>query len=77
LQFVIITKRLKNLKMMKFLNSIYGSWVKVFVSAVLTMIIAKGNIYLITIEECISAGVISILPIIINYLNPNDTRYGK
>ncbi len=77
MQFVIITKRLKNLKMMKFLNSIYGSWVKVFVSAVLTMVIAKGNIYLITIEECISAGVISILPIIINYLNPNDTRYGK
>jgi hypothetical protein len=55
----------------------YGSWIKVFVSAVLTMIIAKGNIYLITLEECISAGVISILPIIINYLNPNDTRYGK
>lgn len=69
--------QLKNSKMMKFLNSIYGSYVKVFLSAVLTMVIAKGNIYLITLEECISAGVISILPIIINYLNPNDTRYGK
>jgi hypothetical protein len=63
--------------MMKFFNTIYGSWVKVFISAVLTMIIAKGNIYLITLEECISAGVISILPIVINYLNPNDNRYGK
>jgi hypothetical protein len=63
--------------MMKFLNTIYGSWIKVFVSAVLTMVIAKGNIYLITLEECFSAGVISILPIIINYLNPNDNRYGK
>jgi len=63
--------------MMKFFNTIYGSWVKVFISAVLTMIIAKGNIYLITLEECISAGVISILPIIVNYLNPNDNRYGK
>ena len=62
---------------MKFLNTIYGSWIKVFVSAVLTMVIAKGNIYLITLEECFSAGVISILPIIINYLNPNDNRYGK
>jgi len=62
---------------MKFFNTIYGSWVKVFISAVLTMIIAKGNIYLITLEECISAGVISILPIIVNYLNPNDNRYGK
>ena len=63
--------------MMKFFNSIYGSYVKVFLSAVLTMIIAKGNIYLVTLEECISAGIISILPIVINYLNPHDSRYGK
>jgi hypothetical protein len=69
--------QLKDLKMMKFLNSVYGSWIKVFLSSVLTMIIAKGNIYLVTLEECISAGVISILPIVINYINPNDTRYGK
>jgi hypothetical protein len=62
---------------MKFLNSIYGSYIKVFLSAILTMILAKGDIYSITLQECISAGVISIIPIIINYLNPNDTRYGK
>lgn len=62
---------------MKFLNSIYGSWVKIFLSAILTMVIAKGDIYLVTIKECISAGIISILPIIINYLNPHDKRYGK
>ena len=62
---------------MKFLNSIYGSYVKVFLSAILTMIIAKGDVYLVSLKECISAGVISILPIVINYLNPNDTRYGK
>ena len=63
--------------MMKFLNSIYGSWVKIFVSAILTMVIVKNDIYSVTLKECISAGIISILPIIINYLNPNDTRYGK
>jgi hypothetical protein len=62
---------------MKFLNSIYGSYLKVFISAILTMILAKGDIYSVTLKECISAGVISILPIVINYLNPNDTRYGK
>ena len=62
---------------MKFLNSIYGSWVKVFVSAVLSMIVMKGDIYAVTLKDCLNAGVISILPIIINYLNPNDTRYGK
>lgn len=62
---------------MKFLNSVYGSWVKIFISAILTMVIAKGDIYAVTLKECISAGVISILPIVINYLNPHDTRYGK
>jgi hypothetical protein len=62
---------------MKFLNSVYGSWVKVFLSAILTMVIVKNDIYSVTLKECISAGIISILPIIINYLNPNDTRYGK
>jgi hypothetical protein len=61
---------------MKFLNSIYGSWLKVALTAILTMIITKGNIYEITLEEVISAGVIAILPIIVNWLNPNDTRYG-
>jgi hypothetical protein len=63
--------------MMKFLNSIYGSWLKIFLSAILTMVMAKGDIYLVTLKECISAGIISILPIIINYLNPLDKRYGK
>lgn len=62
---------------MKFLNSIYGSWLKVFVSAILTMIMSKGDIYLITLKDCLNAGIISILPIIINYINPNDKRYGK
>jgi hypothetical protein len=62
---------------MKFLNSIYGSWVKIFLSAILTMIVVKNDIYSVTLKECLSAGIISILPIIINYLNPHDTRYGK
>ena len=61
---------------MKFLNSIYGSWLKLVLTAILTMIITKGNIYEVTLEECISAAVISILPIIVNWLNPHDTRYG-
>ena len=62
---------------MKFLNSIYGSWLKVALTAILTMIIAKGNIYEVTLEEIISAAVVSVLPIIINWLNPHDPRYGK
>jgi hypothetical protein len=62
---------------MKFLNTIYGSWLKLVLTAILTMIISKGNIYEVTLEECISAAVISILPIIINFLNPHDPRYGN
>jgi hypothetical protein len=62
---------------MKFLNSIYGSWLKMVLTAILTMIITKGNIYEVTLEECISAAVISILPIILNWLNPHDPRYGN
>ena len=62
---------------MKFLNSIYGSWLKIALTAILTMIITKGNIYEVTLEECISAAVIAILPIIVNFLNPHDKRYGK
>jgi len=64
-------------EMMKFLNSIWGSWLKVALTGILTMIIAKGNIYEIAMQDIISAAVIAILPIIINYLNPHDTRYGK
>ena len=62
---------------MKFLNSIYGSYLKILITAILTMIISKGDIFAITLNEIISAGVIAILPIIINWLNPHDTRYGK
>lgn len=63
--------------MMKFLNSMYGSWLKVALTGILTMIVAKGNIYEIAMQDIISAAVISIIPIIINYLNPNDPRYGR
>jgi len=54
-----------------------GSWIKVFITAVLTMAMAKDDLFSITLKECLSAGAISIIPIIINFLNPKDTRYGK
>jgi hypothetical protein len=69
--------QLKKYKKMKFLNSVYGSWLKLVITAILTMVITKGNIYEVTLEECISAAVISILPIILNWLNPHDPRYGS
>jgi hypothetical protein len=41
------------------------------------MIVMKGDIYAITLKDCLNAGIISVLPIIVNYLNPQDKRYGK
>ena len=63
--------------MMKFFNTMLGSWLKVVITAIVTMAMAKGDIFAITLKECLSAGAISIMPIIINFLNPNDKRYGN
>jgi len=69
---------------MKFLNTIYGSWLKVFISSVLTTYLAllTQGINLFTwnldmVENLLAAGFVSTLPVIINYLNPQDPRYGK
>jgi len=69
---------------MKQLNTIYASWLKVFASAVLGayLIELQNGINLFSwdlamVEKLLTAGVVSTLPIIINWLNPSDTRYGK
>jgi len=69
---------------MKHLNTIYASWLKVFISSVfgayLIMLQEGTNLFswdLAMVEKLLTAGVVSTLPIIINWLNPNDTRYGK
>ena len=69
---------------MKELNTIYASWLKVFISSVfgayLIMLQEGTNLFswdLEMVEKLLTAGVVSTLPIIINWLNPADTRYGK
>lgn len=58
-----------------------GSWLKVFVTTVLTLYLATGkgifDLDYQSIQDLISAGVASLIPVIINSLNPNDPRYGK
>lgn len=68
---------------MKHLNSIYASWFKVFVSAILGAYLVElengTNLFtwnLDMVESLLKVGVVSTLPVIINYLNPNDPRYG-
>ena len=65
---------------MKFLNTIWGSWLKVFAVAVLVKFSdLGGNIFALdaeSLKHLVNAGVISLIPVIINFLNPQDTRYG-
>ena len=80
-----INKKIKNkTSIMKFLNTIYGSWVKVFLSAVLTMYLAEltqghdlFSLDILMVKKLITAGVVALLPVILNFLNPNDPRYGN
>lgn len=58
-----------------------GSAAKVFVSIVLSMAIAdfvsKGSINFGAWQTWVIAGLASAIPVVINWLNPQDTRYGK
>jgi len=69
---------------MKQLNTVYASWLKVFISSVFGayLIELQNGINLFSwdlnmVEKLLTAGVVSTLPIIINWLNPADPRYGK
>lgn len=58
------------------------SWVKVFVSTILAMVLAdlvngSDAINLTNFWTYVSAGAVSVLPLVINYLNPSYDRYGK
>jgi len=58
-----------------------GSWLKVFLVAVLVEWQLLGaDLWALnadTLKHLANAGVIALLPIIVNYLNPTDPRYGK
>lgn len=63
--------------MSNFLNTPVGSWVKVFLATVLVLILNHGNIYDLNWKELANTAVMSAIPVLINYLNPNDPRYGN
>jgi|JI7StandDraft_1071085.scaffolds.fasta_scaffold147559_2 hypothetical protein len=64
-----------------FLNSAFGSYLKVFITVILTNYLAMGvsifELDLNSIKILVSSAVASVIPIVINALNPNDPRYGK
>jgi branched-subunit amino acid transport protein len=59
------------------------SWGNVFLAAVitaLTVVIVETKTLALdwqTVEAILIAGIVSVLPIIKNYFDKNDTRYGK
>jgi len=72
------------MKLKKLLNTWYGSYAKVFLASVLTVLLAElsqgYNLFSmdwVMGKKLIAAGVVSLLPIIINALNSEDKRYGK
>lgn len=66
-----------------FSNTIVGSWTKVFISAAILQLsnyLSHGKAIVINKElllDLFMAGLIATLPVIYNYLNPNDPRYGR
>jgi hypothetical protein len=68
--------------MSKFLNSPAGSWLKAAIVAVLSAVLVKiqegHDIWSAnTWKELATIAVVSVIPVVINIMNPQDTRYGK
>ena len=57
------------------------SWVKVFAATVLSLFMADGGDVLAVnwgdLRTWLAAGVASVLPLIITWLDPSDTRWGN
>lgn len=56
------------------------SWLNVFGAALLTalvVVLGDGSLSVEDLWYVLVAGVISVAPVIKNYLDPNDARYGK
>lgn len=56
------------------------SWLNVFVAAVITALIVVLGDGAISVEDLwyvLVAGLIAVLPVIKNYFDKNDPRYGK
>ena len=66
--------------MKNFLNSIAGSWLKVFAVAIMVKFLDMGaDVFALNAESLkhlLQAGIVAVVPVVINFLNPNDPRYG-
>lgn len=69
--------------MSKQTKNMLWSWLRVFLAAVassfLSIVITGNTVFFDTKawEAILISGIVAVFPVIINYLNPNDTRYGR
>lgn len=68
---------------MKLLSTPFGTFIKVFASTVLAQYLGElsngtslFSMDMVMLGKLITAGLISALPVIINWVNPNYTQYG-
>ncbi len=60
--------------------AILASWARVFLAAGLSVLLtqlASGGLDAVDPRALVLAGLLSTLPVVINWLNPRDTRYGR
>jgi hypothetical protein len=67
--------------MQKFLNSAVGSFLKVFLAMFLADLLiriktAGAGAWHMPLEDWAALAATSLIPVIINYINPADPRYG-
>lgn len=63
------------------MNAMLKSWIKVFAATVLSLFLVDGaDVFGVDWADArtyLSAGVASVLPLIITWLDPNDPRFGR
>jgi len=67
------------MKTSKLMASPFGTFIKVFLSTVLTMWIAMDDLFAMdihTLKALATAGIVSGMPVILNALNPKYKNYG-
>lgn len=73
------------MKFGKWLSTPVGSWAKVFLAAFIGQLlyafvhdgISIFDVNIEMLEKALTSAVVAILPVVINALNPADTRYGN
>ena len=63
------------------MNAMLKSWVKVFAATILSLFLADGgDVFSMDMGDLrvyLAAGVAAILPLVITWLDPSDTRFGR